>query len=57
VAGAKARETLMTIVHTLRLRGRDVVTAIRDVLNALARDPTADPYALLFPASVAAQLN
>jgi hypothetical protein len=56
-AGARTREILMSVVYTLRLRGRPVLQAIRDALNVLAHDATADPYALLFPAAATAQLN
>jgi hypothetical protein len=48
-AGAKTRETLMTVLHTLAKRTRDVPSALKDALDRLAADPSADPYRLLFP--------
>lgn len=48
-AGAKTREVLMTLVHTLRKRVADPETRFRGVLDKLALDPTQDPLPLLFP--------
>jgi transposase len=49
--GAATRETLMSVLHTLRKRTRDPVSALRACLDQLAADPTADPYRLLFGSS------
>jgi transposase len=48
-AGAKTREILMTLVHTLALRFPDPQTHFKFVLDQLAEDPTRDPIGLLFP--------
>lgn len=47
-AGALTRETLMSILLTLKKRNRDPVKTLTAVLNALAVHPTADVYRLLF---------
>jgi transposase len=49
--GAKTREVLMTIVHTLRKRVKDPHTALMSCLDALATNPAADMFKLFFPAS------
>lgn len=46
--GAKTREILMTALHTLRKRVRDPYPALKSCLDALAENPHADPFALLF---------
>ena len=46
--GAKTRGTLMTVLHTLKKRGVDAVARLKQALDALAADPSADPYSLLF---------
>jgi len=48
-AGAKTRETLMTLVHTLARRRADPEHHFKWVLDQLAEDPRRDPVALLFP--------
>jgi transposase len=48
-AGAKTREILMTLVHTLALRFPDPQTHFKLILDQLAEDPTRDPIGLLFP--------
>jgi transposase len=48
-AGAKRREVLMSLVHTLALRVSDPETHLKSVLDQLARDPTQDAVQLLFP--------
>jgi transposase-like protein len=48
-AGAKTRETLMTVLHTLRKRTADVSAAFKNTLDHVALDPSAAPYPLLFP--------
>ena len=47
-AGARTRETLMTVLHTLRKRVPDVATAFQAVLDKLAEQPDADPAKILF---------
>jgi hypothetical protein len=47
-AGARTRETLMTVLHTLRKRGPDAADALSSVLDKLADHPNADPAKLLF---------
>jgi transposase len=42
-AGAKTRETLMTLVHTLARRFPDPQTYFKSVLDQRAEDPTRDP--------------
>ena len=48
-AGAKTREILMTLVHTLALRFPDPQTHFKSVLDQRSEDPTHDPIRLLFP--------
>jgi transposase len=48
-AGAKTREVLMTLVHTLALRFPDPQAHFKSVLDQLAEDPTRNPIRLLFP--------
>jgi transposase len=47
-AGARTREVLMSVLHTLRKRTDDVTAAFQRVLDRLAEDPTFDLYKLLF---------
>jgi transposase len=47
--GAATRETLMTVLHTLRKRAPDPATAFKATLDQLAQDPDADPFLLLLP--------
>jgi len=47
-AGAKTREILMSVLHTLRKRRPDAQAHFRWVLHQLAADPQRDPFALLF---------
>lgn len=47
-AGASTRETLMSVLLTLKKRTPDPVAALTAALDALARDPDADVYKLLF---------
>ena len=48
-AGAKTRETLMTVLLTLRKRKPgDIWLNLKTCLDELARDPNQDPYQLLF---------
>jgi transposase len=46
--GAKTRSTLMTVLHTMDLRGIDVSAAFKKALDAIAENPSADLDALLF---------
>ena len=50
-AGAHTRETLMTILHTLKKRRppRRIAPAIASALDQLAQNPSLNPYTLLFP--------
>lgn len=48
-AGATTRGILMTVLVTLKKRGVDVTTRLKQVLDELAKDPARDPFALLFP--------
>ena len=47
-AGARTREVLMSVLHTLRKRTDDVTAAFARALNRLAEDDALDPYAALF---------
>jgi hypothetical protein len=47
-AGAKTREILMSVLHTLRKRHTDAQAHFKWVLDQLAADPQRDPFALLF---------
>lgn len=49
--GAKTREILMSVLHTLAKRTRDVFGDFQRALDALAQDETRDPYRLLFDSS------
>lgn len=46
--GAQTRETLMTVLHTLKKRTCDVQVRFKNALDALAADGSSDIYALLF---------
>jgi transposase len=47
-AGALVRSTLTTVAATIRKRGGDVGGRIKEALDLLARNPKADPFAVLF---------
>jgi transposase len=47
-AGARTREILMSVLHTLRKRQADAQAHFKWVLDHLAADPRRDPFALLF---------
>jgi hypothetical protein len=47
-AGAKTRETLMTVLHTLKKRGISVAEALKAALDGLAADRSLNPTDLLF---------
>ena len=46
--GAKTREILMTVLHTLKNRTSDVFSTFKDFLNKLAENTHLDPYKTLF---------
>jgi len=48
-AGAHTRGILMTVLGTLKKRGVDVATHLKQVLDELAKDIHQDPFPLLFP--------
>src|SRR5262245_3785559 len=48
-AGAHTRGILMSVLHTIKKRGRDVVAHLKEVLDRLADDIHQDPWPLLFP--------
>jgi len=49
-AGARTRETLMTVLHTLKKRrhASGIAAGLQSVLDQLAANPSLDPWALLF---------
>lgn len=47
-AGARTRETLMSILHSLKKRGARPADALQFALDRLAENPDLDPYPLLF---------
>ena len=47
-AGAKTREILMSVLHTLKKRRAAAQAQFKWVLDQLAADPQRDPFALLF---------
>jgi len=47
-AGARTRETLMTVLATLRRRCPDFEARFKAALDHLAQQPTANPYKLFF---------
>lgn len=50
-AGAQTREILLTILHTLKKRGAPLAATLQAALDQLVKDPSLDPYALLFSPS------
>lgn len=49
-AGAQTRGILMTTLHTLKKQTKtDPASALKTILDHLAKDPSLDPYNLLFP--------
>jgi transposase len=48
-AGANTRSLLMTVLHTIKKRNLDPCTALKTALDQLAKEPTLDPFTLLFP--------
>lgn len=49
-AGAQTRETLMSLLHTLKKQQPDAQHSFKSVLDRLAAAMQQDPVALLFPA-------
>jgi transposase len=47
-AGARTREVLMTVLHTLKKRTSDVTIAFKSALDKLAEQPNVDPYEAIF---------
>jgi len=47
-AGAKTREILMTVLHTLKKRSPDVTIAFKSALDKLAEQNDIDPYKTIF---------
>jgi len=50
-AGARTRETLMSLLHTLKKRRAHVAPTLQAALDRLVENPSADPYHLLFSLS------
>jgi len=50
-AGARTRETLMTVLHTLKKRGANAAVPLQSALDRLAENPSLDPWVLLFKPS------
>ena len=48
-AGAKTRETLMTILHSMQKQTPHVATRFKAALDQLAQNPTLNLYPVLFP--------
>ena len=47
-AGARTREILMTVLHTLKKRTSDVTIAFKYALDKLAEQPAIEPYDAIF---------
>lgn len=47
--GAKTRGILMTVMQTLKKQGENPSVRLKTTLDALARNPSQDPFPLLFP--------
>lgn len=47
--GAKTREILMTVLHTLKKRGADFGIHFKSALDSLSVNSAGDPYQLLYP--------
>lgn len=47
-AGARTRETLMSIIFTLKQRFDDLQTRFKNALDRLAENHNLDPYTLFF---------
>lgn len=49
--GAITRETLMSILRTMKLRGQKVKVCLKRALDELSANPQTNPFSLLFPSS------
>jgi hypothetical protein len=49
VAGARTRETLMSILHSLHKQFDNPAARVKDAIDKLAQDPDIDLYQNLFP--------
>ena len=47
-AGARTREILMTVLHTLKKRTSDVTIAFKCALDKLTEQPAIEPYDAIF---------
>jgi transposase len=47
-AGANTRSILMTVLHTLKKQNSDPCSTLKTALDQLAKNPTLEPFALLF---------
>ena len=56
-AGAHTRETLMSVLHTLKKRRLPVAATFQDALDRLAENPSANPVTLLFKPRPRAKLR
>jgi len=52
--GARTREVIMSVLHSLAKQGHDPTTRLTEALDALARDPSTDIARFLFPPGPAA---
>lgn len=50
-AGAKIRSTLSSVAATIKKRGGNVASRIKQALDLLAQNPEADPFPILFAQS------
>jgi len=50
-AGAKTREVMMTVLHTLKKRSDDPTGALKNILDQLAKDIKTDPFNIIYPAN------
>ena len=48
-AGARTREVLMSVFHTLRKRTEHITATFQEALDRLVQEPEADLHQLLFP--------
>jgi len=46
--GARTREIIMTVLHTIKTRTANVASTLRNFLDKYAEDPTIDPFQALF---------
>jgi len=56
-SGAKTREILMTVLHTLKKRSGNVELSFKSALDKIAADPKVDRYTALFKQDSAALHN